>query len=519
MLLSTLFDQRAKQNAANASASRIRTPARNAWRQCLTAVAVTASLLVAGLAESGAAADSARRTVLDEYIAAPDASYRFQLVKEIPAEGARAYLLEMTSQNWGLAAEVDRTEWKHWLTIYKPARVDHATGLLMIGGGNNDGRVPEKGRPELSRIAEATHSVVAELRMAPNQPLTFLGDGHGPRVEDEILAEGWRRYLDTGETRWLFHLPMTKSAVRAMDTVTAFLASEGGGGVAVGRFVVAGASKRGWTAWLTAAVDARVAGVAPIVIDLPNVKPSFLHHHRVYGFWAPAVKDYFHAGIMDRMHEPGFERLMAVLDPFAYRERFTMPKFLVNSAGDQFFLPDSSQFYFDDLLGEKHIRYVPNSDHSLRNTDAIESITAFYHGMLNGAARPRFSWSFSDDGSIHVETEDRPSQVRLWRATNPRHRDFRLESAGPIYKSEDLQPQEESAGASAGASGSPSARTYIGRVQQPEEGWTAFFVELTYPSGLEKYPFKFTTGVRVTPETYPHGEPVPGQTRVGPQKQ
>jgi PhoPQ-activated pathogenicity-related protein len=181
-------------------------------------------------------------------------------------------------------------------------------------------------------------------------------------------------------------------------------------------------------------------------------------------------------------------------------------------------LPDSSQFYFDDLLGEKHIRYVPNSDHSLRNTDAIESITAFYYGMLNGAPRPRFSWSFADDGSIHVETEDRPSQVRLWRATNPRHRDFRLESAGPIYKSEDLQ-QDESVAASAGASGSPSARTYIGRVQQPEEGWTAFFVELTYPSGLEKYPFKFTTAVRVTPETYPHGEPVPGQTRVGPQKQ
>jgi PhoPQ-activated pathogenicity-related protein len=479
---------------------------------------VAASLLVAGLAESGLAADSARRTVLDEYIAAPDASYRFQLVKEIPAEGVKAYLLEMTSQTWGLAAEVDRTEWKHWLTIYKPARVDHATGLLMIGSGNNDGRVPEKGRPELSRIAEATHSVVAELRMAPNQPLTFLGDGHGPRVEDEILAEGWRRYLDTGETRWLFHLPMTKSAVRAMDTVTAFLASEEGGGVAVGRFVVAGASKRGWTAWLTAAVDDRVAGVAPIVIDLPNVKPSFLHHYRVYGFWAPAVKDYFRAGIMDRMHEPGFERLMAVLDPFAYRERFTMPKFLVNSAGDQFFLPDSSQFYFDDLLGEKHIRYVPNSDHSLRNTDAIESITAFYHGLLNGAARPRFSWSFADDGSIRVETEDPPLEVRLWRATNPRHRDFRLESAGPIYKSEDLQ-QDESVAASAGASGSPSARTYIGRVQQPEEGWTAFFVELTYPSGLEKYPFKFTTGVRVTPGTYPHGEPVPGQTRVGPQKQ
>jgi PhoPQ-activated pathogenicity-related protein len=139
--------------------------------------------------------------------------------------------------------------------------------------------------------------------------------------------------------------------------------------------------------------------------------------------------------------------------------------------------------------------------------------------MLNGGARPRFSWISAEDGSIRVETEDRPSQVKLWHATNPRHRDFRLESAGPIYKSENLQPQEESVAASASASGGQSTQTYIGRVQPLKDGWTAFFVELTYPSGLEKYPFKFTTGVRVTPGTYPHGEPVPGQTRVGPHKQ
>ena len=43
-----------------------------------------------------------------------------------------------------------------------------------------------------------------------------------------------------------------------------------------------------------------------------------------------------------------------------------MPKFMVYAAGDQFFLPDSSRFYFDDLKGEKYLRYVPNTDHSLR---------------------------------------------------------------------------------------------------------------------------------------------------------
>jgi len=290
-----------------------------------------------------------------------------------------------------------------------------------------------------------------------------------------------------------------------MDTVTSFLAGEEGGGHKVDRFVVAGGSKRGWTTWTTAAVDKRVVGIAPIVIDLLNIKPSFIHHYRAYGFWAPAVKDYFREGIMDRMNDPRFDELLSIVEPYSYRDRYTMPKLLLNSAGDQFFLPDSSQFYFDDLPGEKHLRYVPNSDHSLRKTDAMESLIAFYHALLTDAARPEFSWRFEADGAMRVETPTRPAAVKLWKATNPRHRDFRLESVGPIYESVPLAPDSDGA--------------YIARVPEPGEGWTAFFVELTYPSGLEKFPFKFTTAVRVLPDRYEYAAPVPGKTRIGPQKQ
>ena len=46
---------------------------------------------------------------------------------------------------------------------------------------------------------------------------------------------------------------------------------------------------------------------------------------------------------------------------------------------------------------------------------------------------------------------------------------------------------------------------YIGRIRPPEKGWTAFFIELTYE--LEKgRKIKFTTGVRVLPETLPYIE-------------
>jgi len=43
----------------------------------------------------------------------------------------------------------------------------------------------------------------------------------------------------------------------------------------------------------------------------------------------------------------------------------TLPKMLINACDDEFFLNDSWQFYWNDLVGEKHIRYVPNTGHSL----------------------------------------------------------------------------------------------------------------------------------------------------------
>src|SRR5262249_29433953 len=156
---------------------------------------------------------------------------------------------------------------------------------------------------------------------------------------------------------WPARLPMTKSAVRAMDAITAFAASAAGGGARVSRFVVSGASKRGWTTWTTAAVDKRVTAIVPAVIDLLNVEPSFIHHWQAYGAWSDAVHDYVEQGLMDWLGSRQFHALMHIEDPYEYRARLTMPKLLVNASGDQFFLPDSSQFYFSDLKGENHLRY------------------------------------------------------------------------------------------------------------------------------------------------------------------
>jgi PhoPQ-activated pathogenicity-related protein len=277
-----------------------------------------------------------------------------------------------------------------------------------------------------------------------------------------------------------------------MDAITAFIASPAGGGANVQRFVVSGASKRGWTTWTTAAVDPRVVAIAPAVIDMLNVEPSFIHHWRAYGAWSDAVKDYVDHKIMDWMGTKEFRALMKIEEPYEYRERLTLPKYMLNASGDQFFLPDSSQFYFNDLSGEKYLRYVPNAPHSLEKTDALENLQAFYATVVMNTPRPQITWTFETDGSIKVVAKDRPDDVRVWQATNPEARNFRHDVIGSAYQSTPLQPS--------------GPNTWVARVPAPPKGWTAFFVEMSFPTG-GKYPFKVTSGVRVLPDTLPYPPP------------
>jgi PhoPQ-activated pathogenicity-related protein len=437
----------------------------------------------------------ADETALDRYVHKPDSTYSWKIVNEVAGDELTQYVVDLKSQTWRTEREVDRTVWQHWLTIVKPAQPISDTAFLFITGGRN-GEPPPKATDRLVlKIAEATQSVVAELKMVPNQPLVFHNDGVG-RKEDDLIGYTWDQYLKTGDDTWPARLPMTKSAVRAMDCVQEVLASERGGKLKIAKFVVAGGSKRGWTTWCTAAVDKRVAAVIPLVIDVVNVQPSMRHHAAVYGFYAESVGDYMRHNIMQRSHDPKLKSLYAIEDPHSYLDRLTMPKCIINASGDQFFCPDSSQFYYDVLKGEKCLRYVPNADHSLKDTDALESIIAFYWTVLTGKARPTYAWSFEQDGSIHVRTPDHPKRVLLWQATNAVARDFRVDTIGKAYKSTALQDQGDG--------------VYVGSVETPAKGWTAYFVELTFDVGGPA-PLKVTSAVRVIPERLPFADVDPAK--------
>ena len=438
------------------------------------------------------------QTTLDSYVHEPDDAYEYKILETKPGEGYTSFIVDLISQRYLTTKDVDRIKWRHSLIIVKPDIIKHQTGMLIIDGGDNDGKILPGPSDLIVEYARATGSVVAELGMVPNQPLTFAGEDE-PRWEDALIAFTWDKYLKTGDERWPARMAMTKSAIAAMDTIQSVISDEDGK-KRITKFVVVGASKRGWTTWTTAAVDDRVEAIVPIVIDLLNLEPSLEHHWRTYGFWAPAIQDYVDMETVEWWRTPELRALFNLVGPFSYKERYQMPKLLVNASGDEFFLPTSSQFYFDQLPGEKYLRYVPNADHSLSGSDALETVLAFYSSVLNDIPRPKFSWEFNEDGGITVSSETSVEEVKLWSAVNPKARDFRKESIGDIWQAISLDKLEDG--------------VYKGKPDVPSDGWKAYFIELSYetPFGI---PLKLTTSVRVLPDTLPFEYEPPKNSKKG----
>lgn len=436
-------------------------------------------------------------TALDDYVAVPDSAYSWSQNGSGSFDLSTlttGYTLQLYSQQWRDSSEVqsDQVIWKHWVQVIIPSIIlgpTKTTALILISGGNSDDPAPPIDS-QLRQLSAGTRSIIVELTAVPNQPIHFLDEGFS-RSEDEIIAYTWDKFLRGGDDYWPAQLPMVKSVTACMNAVQVFASSNG---KTVNHFVLTGGSKRGWTAWLTAAVDSRVTAVAPIVIDLLNMERSFAHHWSCYGFWADALGPYEQMGIFDWFDSPRIGELLEIVDPYRYRSRLTLPKYLITAAGDDFFVSDSAQFYIHQLSGETFLRIVPNTNHYLDG--ALESVFAgmapYYDAFLNGAARPVFNWTLEENGALVIETVTAPRFVRLWQITNPNSRDFRLLTTGANWTSSLLANQ--------------GGGVYIGQVPVPPQGWTAYFVELTFPGrnlGGTVYDYVFTTEMMVLPEVRP----------------
>lgn len=431
--------------------------------------------------------------VLDRYVARPDPAFGWKVEKTFTGAGYHGAVLELTSQTWLSEKQLDRPVWKHWLTVTVPDTLTSQKAFLYIGGGSSANAAPKGPSERFALMATDTHSVVAELGQVPNQPLRFAETPDTPRSEDDIIAYLQARYDPVNNPEALVRLAMVKSGTAAMTAVEQYLASEAGGKAKIDGFVVSGGSKRAWTTWLVGLLDPRVVGMIPIVINVLDVDATTRHHWEAMGYFSPALGDYVRNKLIpDQIGKPRMNAVNAIEDPLNYRgrPRMKIPKFIINAVGDEYFPPDNTHFSYPLLPGPKQLRMLPNSKHSTAGTDINESMTAWYDATIHGRAIPQDSWSLRADGAIVVKPGGKPSQVLLWQGSNPKARDFRVDSIGAkAFSATPLQ---------AGPDGA-----YVGDVPKPASGFTAYFIELTYPSG-GKYPFKFTSEVYVKPDVLPY---------------
>ena len=472
--------------------------------------------------------------VLECFVKHEDHAYKYQFLPEESSNSDRldikTYLLN--SQTWPIEKnnEIPTTTWQHKLISYVPHEIGYKQALLYVTGGYNYNREGKQtfDKPQESldyaKIALTNKAPVIIIEDVPNQFLFINGQ---PKREDEILANTYRQVMENPmENAYLAgHLPMAKAVVKAMDATQEILPD-------VESFILSGASKRGWAVWLAAIEDKRVSAIIPIVIDALNTQENIKHICDSYkGICPISLRDYKAEGITDLITSTEFTDLMKIEDPLSYLnsgkdkyiQRFSIPKYMIHASGDDFFVPDSSKFYFQQLPGNNYIRYLPHAMHyfagnpvsdALNNKDKLtEAVNSYFYFILNKNELPKVTWHFVDN-NINVMSSTKPIAVKLWTANNEEARDFRFVNKHDyLHKTHkgilvwlskyltisfcdtcyEMQEVKFSCENTNPCQINAKLPTY-------EKGWQASFVELHYE--IEGKEFVITTEVGITPDSY-----------------
>ncbi len=371
-------------------------------------------------------------TELVDYVTKKDDSFSWKLTDTKKTDAGTVYELDLVSQTW------HDIKWEHKLQVYvlKDAKPQSTMVLWNTGG------TPNLLSGVLGfQIAERVKAPVAFLFGVPKQPL------FGGKKEDALIAETFVRYLDSKDGSWPLLFPMVKSVVRGMDALQEFAKKEWD--FEVKSFVITGASKRGWTTWLTAATgDKRVKAIAPIVIDTLNMPVQMKNQVAAFGKPSEMIKDYTERNLVPIPDTPEAKKLWLMIDPWVYREKVTVPKLIINGANDPYWPLDALNSYWDDLKGDKWLLYVPNAGHDLRERDkngkaelyqtrAVNTLSAFCYCQIFNKPMPTLSWKYDEEKATGVPLSVTPNGtmkgMRFWTA-DAGTRDFRKAAwkSGPL---------------------------------------------------------------------------------------
>ena len=427
---------------------------------------LTAILLQCVFCSTNAQSKLTPETALQGYINNGDKTFKWELKESFEAGDVKAYNLLVTSQQW------HEYVWTHQLTILVPAELKYDGALLFITGGSNKKGLPNWSKPDdqflqaLGGLAKKNQGIVALLRQTPNQPL------YKDLTEDALISYTLHKFKEDGDFSWPLLFPMVKSAVRAMDAVQEFsrqtLKHE------VNKFVVSGASKRGWTTWLTGASDSRVAAIAPMVIDVLNMPVNLDYQVKMWKDYSVQIEDYVKLGIPQTTHSEQGKAITAMVDPYSYRKKLTMPKFLIMGTNDEYWTVDAIKHYIDSIPGQNFVHYVPNVGHDLGDKkEALAALSAFFGATLSGrpytTCEPELTYNKKGITLKVKATPDVLVDAVLW-TTSSTDTDFR-----------DDKWEGKSLGLKKKSSVVTSTQPY------PSNGYKAFYLDLKYkdPNGGE----------------------------------
>ncbi len=370
-------------------------------------------------------APTTAENALQHYLDNGDKTFKWEKTGSFDfTDGAgKGYDLLLTSQTWR------EFTWKHQLTILVPEVTNHDGALLFItGGGLENGEPKMKGADDdlvrnLSIVAAKNRAIVCIVRQVPNQPL-FEG-----RTEDELISLTLHNFKNDGDFTWPLLFPMVKSAVKAMDAVQEFSDMELR--MDIKRFLVSGASKRGWTTWLTGASDPRVTAIAPMVIDVLNMPKSLDYQVEVWKEYSIQIEDYVKLEIPQQVHSEKGDQITSMIDPYSYRQNLTMPKMIIIGTNDEYWPVDAIKNYFDSIPGNNFIQYVPNAGHDLGDKkQAYQILSSFFSSMLLNQPLPKCNWEITEDSSgialTALASSDLLLNASIWTADSE-DRDFRDE--------------------------------------------------------------------------------------------
>jgi PhoPQ-activated pathogenicity-related protein len=402
------------------------------------------------------------------YVGKTDPSFAWKRNGKETVGNDTIHRLRLTSQTW------QNIVWEHDLCLYVPEGRSLSDVLTLINTGGGADKESDLLVLEIARRAQAPIAMIYHI---PNQPLL---DG---KTEDGLIAETFLRYLKTGDENWPLLFPMVKSVIRAMDVLQSFIHEETG--TTVNQFIISGASKRGWTSWLTAASgDKRVKAIAPMVIDTLNMPVQIRHQRECYGRTSDQIDDYARNGLTDIFMSKEGKRLVEMVDPYAYRKHLTMPKLLIHGANDPYWAADALRQYWNDLPGKKWVCYVPNAGHNLLERTpgqtpsldrAFNVLAAFIQSQSGGPELPHLDFTETDfvpeskggqkGYGLRIRTQVAPTQARLW-AASAETRDFRpsvWESRMPLGEGKEKDRYIQTFG-----------------LAKPASGYAACFGEVTF---------------------------------------